>query len=173
MQERKLALFDIDKTIYDGYVIFPLVEYQYKKGAIDKRYIDILYEDLHLYKNRKVDYETTVENLNFHYASGLKNLSYKQILNQTKEFFRSSEGNRFYPFVKDLINLLKKTYNIYFVTGEFQFIGEAARELFLIKGYISSELVIKNGLFENQIKKSLAKRDEKRKQYVVYFKSIN
>lgn len=162
MSSKKLALFDIDKTIYDGYVIFPLADYQFKRKIIDKKCLNSLYEDLKLYKDKKVDYESTVENLNLHYAAGLNNLSYKKILKQTKEFFTSKEGDKFYPFVNNLIRLLQKTHDIYFITGELQFIGQAAFELFLVKGYISSELEIKSGLFNKRIKKSLAKRIEKK-----------
>jgi len=162
MQKRKLALFDIDKTIYDGYIIFSLADYQFKRKIIDKNCLESLYKDLYLYKDKKIDYETTVENLNLHWAIGLKDLSYKLILDIAKNFFTLEEENNFFPFVKDLISLFKSTHDIYFITGELQFIARAASELFSVTSFISSELEVKDGVVTGKINKSLAKRQEKK-----------
>ena len=43
---KKIALFDIDKTIYNGYVVFPLAEYQLEKGIITKEERDEVLEDI-------------------------------------------------------------------------------------------------------------------------------
>jgi phosphoserine phosphatase len=59
MVRKKIALFDIDKTIYDGYLIFPLAEYFLKECIIKKDIVDSLYHDLDLYRSRQVDYETS------------------------------------------------------------------------------------------------------------------
>lgn len=160
--KRGIALFDIDKTIYNGYIIFPLAEYLFKNKLIEKQILDSLTSDLVMYKNKKVDYETTVENLNVHFASGLKGCSPELIFEKTEEFLKTKEGNNFYPFAKTLIEKMRKTHDVYFITGELQFVGKAVSEYFSSGGHISSEIEIIDNKFTGNISKSLAKREEKR-----------
>ena len=162
MNRTKIALFDIDKTIYDGYLIFHLVDYFFEKHIVSKDFVDNLYQDLHLYRSGQVDYETSVENFNIHTASGLKNHSLDLILKTTEAFLETKEGSNFFPFAETLIKLLKKTHDIYLITGEMQFVGKAVADYFSVNGFISSELEVENGLFTGNINKSLAKREEKR-----------
>lgn len=162
MIQKQIALFDIDKTIYDGYVIFPLAEFQFKKGIIDKIVLDNLYEDLRLYKSKKVDYETTVENLNRHWIEGLKNKPYQLLLQETEKFLQTKESSRFFPFAKPLMSLLTKTHDIYFVTGELQFIGKSVADYFGVNGYISSVVEVNNGLVTNKLSRSLSKKENKK-----------
>ena len=160
VKKRKIALFDIDGTIYEGKVIFPLAEYQLKEGTINKSCLDKLYNDSELYKSGRVNYEILIANLLIHWAKGLKGGSYNMILKQTKRFF-GDKGNKFFPFLKPILILLEKTYDIYFVTGEPQFVAKAVFELFKIKGIISSELEVKDGVFTGRVRSFLAKHEEK------------
>lgn len=162
MNQRRVALFDIDKTIYDGYLIFPLAEYFFKESIVSRDVVDALLQDLHLYKARQVDYETSVENFNNHWAAGLRNHDPELILRATKAFLGTHEGNRFFSFARPLLRLLKKTHDIYFVTGEVQFVGEAVAERFSAHGFISSEMEVDNGRFTGNVNRSLARREGKR-----------
>jgi phosphoserine phosphatase len=157
---KKIALFDIDKTIYNGYVIFPLGEYQLEKGIINQSCLDKLYNDLNLYESGKVDYESTIANLLDHWAVGLKGQSYQYVLEETISFFKSVE-NEFYDFVKPVMQILKPSHDVYFITGEAKFVGEAATFIFSSKGFISSELELQNTKFTGEVNKYLARRNEK------------
>jgi HAD superfamily phosphoserine phosphatase-like hydrolase len=161
MARKKIAFFDIDKTIYDGYLIFPLAEYFLKEQVISKSIVDTLYHDLHLYRSKQVDYEATVENFNIHLASGLKNHDPDSILALTASFLKTEEGN-FFPFTEPLMELLKRTYDIYLVTGEVQCVGKAVADHFSVRGYVSTELEIENGAYSGTIRQSLAKKKGKR-----------
>jgi phosphoserine phosphatase len=114
--QRGIALFDIDRTIYDGYVIFPLAEYFFAKGILNKEVVGSLHKDLHLHESKRVDYELMVENLNIHWASGLRDRSPDWVLSAVKAFLATRAGNRFFPFATPLIEFLKKTHDIYLVT---------------------------------------------------------
>jgi HAD superfamily phosphoserine phosphatase-like hydrolase len=162
MDRRKIALFDIDKTIYDGYLIFPLAEYFFKEHIISRDIVDNLYQDLHLYRSRQVDYETSVENFNMHLAYGLKDHSPGSIFRATAAFLETREGGSFFPFAEPLIELLKKTHDVYLVTGEMQFVGKAVADYFSVHGYVSTETEVENVVFTGNISKSLAKKEEKR-----------
>lgn len=161
MNQRKIALFDIDKTIYDGYMIFPLAEYFFAQKIIKKETVDRLYQDLVLYRSQEVDYETTIENFNLHFARGLKNHSPDALLNATAALLKNREAGNFYTFVQPLLKLLRKTHDIYFVTGELQFVGKAVADFFSVEGYISSEMEVKDAVFTGNIGKSLAKKEGK------------
>jgi HAD superfamily phosphoserine phosphatase-like hydrolase len=161
MDQRKIAFFDIDKTIYNGYMIFPLAEYFFEENIIKKDTLDYLYEDLRLYRSKQVDYETTVENFNIHFAYGLKNYSPAVIFSSTKVFLKTRESSNFFVFTEPLIELLSKTHDIYFITGEVQFVGKAVEDYFSVQGYISSEMEVKNDVFTGNISKSLARKEGK------------
>jgi HAD superfamily phosphoserine phosphatase-like hydrolase len=162
MSQKKIAFFDIDKTIYNGYMIFPLAEYFLEENIIKKDIVDYLYEDLRLYRSKQIDYETTVENFNMHFSYGLKSYSPGSILKATSTFLKTRESNNFFAFTKPLIELLRKTHDIYFVTGEVQFVGKAVADYFSVQGYISSEMEVKNTVFTGNMSKSLAKKEGKR-----------
>lgn len=171
MNQRKLALFDIDKTIYNGYILFPLAEYFLERNIIRKETIDCLYQDLALYHSQEVDYETTIENFNLHFAHGLKNHSPKVILSATATLLRTREARNFYAFAQPLFRMLQETYDIYFVTGELQFVGKAVADYFPVKGYLSSEMEITNSVYTGNIKKSLTKREGKSNAIEALFKT--
>jgi len=162
MKQKKIALFDIDKTVYDGYVLFFMTEYQVKKRTISENDFNNIYRDFKLYKKGLVDYETTVANLLIHWARGLKGISGNTVLKQTRCFLKG-KGNRFFPFLKPVIKLLKRTHEIYFVTGEPEFIGRTVSDLYRATGFITSKLGVRNGIFTGEVKTFLAKREEKQK----------
>ncbi|MFC1710461.1 HAD family hydrolase [Patescibacteria group bacterium] len=169
---KKIALFDIDKTIYNGYVISPLAEYQLKKGVINQSCLNELYGDLKLYKAGKVDYESTIASLLDHWAVGLEGQNYQYVLEETILFFKGV-GNKFYDFLIPVMQMLKPTYDVYFITGEAKFVGEAATSLFSSKGFISSELELKDTKFTGKVNKYLARRDEKLKAIQQLLKTYN
>lgn len=159
MKEKHLALFDIDKTIYEGYTIFPLAEFQLKNGLIRQTCLDDLYNDLKLLKDGNVDYEETVANLCIHWADGLKGTTYSQVLHNTENFFRSDD--KFYPYFAKVRSQLIKTFDIYLITGEPQFIAKSIVNKFAVTGYVSAEFEVINDVFTGKVKRFLAKRAEK------------
>ncbi|MFC1629943.1 HAD family hydrolase [Patescibacteria group bacterium] len=161
MKQKKIALFDIDKTIYNGYTLFLLSEHQLKEKTIKQDCFDKICEDFEMYKRGVINYETTITNLLIHWAKGLKGISYVTVSKQAKHFLEG-KGNRFYPFLKPVIELLQETHQIYLVTGEPKFIGQIISDLYQITGFIASEFETKNGIFTGEVKTFLAKREEKK-----------
>jgi len=169
---KKIALFDIDKTIYNGYIILSLAEYQLEKKIISINTFNNILEDANLYKKGLVDYETTIANLLIHWAQGLKDISYNEALRQTKYFLRN-RGNRFFPFINPVIKLLKKTHDIYFVTGEPGFVAEAVTDLYRATDFFASNLEVENGIFTGKVNNFLSKREGKRKAIKEILKNYN
>lgn len=157
MEKRKISLFDIDGTIYEHSIVYPLAEYQLRERTIGEGCLNNLYEGLRLYKAGKIDYETMVSDLLDHWAKGLKGASYDIVLEQTKHFLKG-EKNGFFPFLRPILALLKETHDIYLVTGEPEFVARTVSES---TGFLSSELEIEDGIFTGKVIKYLAKREEK------------
>lgn len=162
MDHRRIAFFDIDKTIYNGYLIFPVAEHFLNKEIITKDTVDLLYQDLFLYRSKRIDYETTIDNFNFHFAQGLKGQSPEAVLHAAAALLSAREGTNFFPFTGPLFHMLQETHDIYFVTGELQFVGEGVANYFSVQGYVSSEMEIQDTIFTGNIERSLARKEGKR-----------
>jgi len=154
-----LALFDIDKTIYNGFTIFSMTDFQLKQGLISKNFVDELYDDLDLYKKGSAGYEETVANLCIHWANGLKGTLYSQILKNTEDFFKSDD--KFYAFFPKAISHFVKTHDIYLITGGPQFIAKTIADKFGVTGYVAAEFEVIDDCITGNIKSLLAKRTEK------------
>jgi HAD superfamily hydrolase (TIGR01490 family) len=159
MAKRYLALFDIDKTIYNGFTLFPLAEFQLKYGLINQSCLAELYEDLKLFKDSKVIYEETVANLCTHWADGLKGKMYTKILHNSQDFFKTND--KFYTYFPKVLSHFSKTHDVYLVTGEPQFIAKSIVDKYKVNGYVSAEFELVHGVFTGKVEKFLAKKCEK------------
>lgn len=162
MDQKRIAFFDIDRTIYNGYLIFPLAQHFLTENIIKKTTVDLLYADLLLYQSKQKGYETTIEDFNRHFASGLKSCSPESLLGATTTLLKTREGSNFFAFTRPLMELLRETHDIYLVTGELQFVGRAVAIHFSLQGYLSSEMEVKEGVFTGNVGRSLARKEGKR-----------
>lgn len=75
IEKNRVALFDIDNTIYDGYIIFPLTKLQAEYDLVPSDCYKDLQNDVENYNSTK-DYETFARNAMRHWAIGLAGKSY-------------------------------------------------------------------------------------------------
>lgn len=159
---RKIILFDIDKTVYDDYTIFPLAKSQLDAQLLDQTTVTQLDQDMTDYKAGKHTYEQFVATLLDHWADGLKGKSYQIVLDHTVSFFN---GNlmHFYAYVASVFAKFSESHDIFFVTGEPQFIAEAIRMIYQAKGTISSIFEIdQSGIFTGKVNRYLSTKTQKR-----------
>ena len=161
MGERRVAFFDIDKTIYDGYLIFPLAEHFLAEGIVGNDTVELLYRDLALYRSGREDYETTIANFNSHFALGLGGCTADIVFAATERLVEGREAGRFFAFAGPLTAMLGKTHDIYLVTGELQFVGWAVAKHFSVKGFVSSVTEERDGVFTGVVTRSLARKEDK------------
>lgn len=162
MAERSFALFDIDNTIYQGYVIFGLAQAQVDERLLAKRSLDQLYKDTDLYNssNGQVSYETYAEQAMTHWAEGLVGKPYKKVLTHAQEFLNDNRRN-FYNFFEVLTEQLRGTHNLYLVTAEPQFICQAIGSMFPVTSFASSEFnVNRRGRFTGMAKVLATSQDK-------------
>lgn len=143
--DRRVALFDIDKTICPLLILF-LAQSQVKAGLLHEDRVDQLRTAL---LNKK-SYQPTIAQLNRIWVLGLAGKSYDVVLQHTIEFFEAQQEIQFFPFVQGLFGLLSPTHDIYFVSGEPQFVVEACANYFTrreaaIAGFASTQYIVDEG----------------------------
>lgn len=159
MSERRVALFDIDRTLYNGFILFDLAQIQKQEGIISSKCYQYLNEIAEEHQSGQLPYETFARNLLTCWAQGLEGISYTTTLNQVRRLL--SRRDCFYPHTFSLIEQLRPTHDIYFVTGEPQFVGETVRDFFQATGFIASKFNLSDNLFNGRVESYLAGRGEK------------
>lgn len=160
IEKRKIALVDIDKTIFDGYILFPLIKSLAETGVMSPAKavkVDDLYLD---YKEKKIDYETFARLVLIEWALGLKGVHISTVEGQTRDLV-NEQLQHFFPFVNELFESLRPSHNIYFTTGEPQFVAEAVNKIFSVDGYLSTEFEVDNEIFTGGIQAFLASKNDK------------
>ena len=120
---KKVALIDIDRTIYDGFSIVDLVRAQNELGIIE----DSVYEKLaNFYKSFKagnIPYDSaSCDALNL-WAKELQGKSYAEVKALTETILCKTD--KFHKFTLRLVQLLHdKGFHCVVVTGEPQFVGD-------------------------------------------------
>jgi HAD superfamily hydrolase (TIGR01490 family) len=158
---KSLAFFDIDNTVYDGFSYISLIRKERKKGLISHPSWYKILATMGKYKTGAIDYEAAAQQLLDIHAQEIKGKTLKQAHEIAKQFFAHSD--KFYPYIHDVIDKLKPTHRIIFVTAEPQYAAAALTDVLRGDDYFSTEFSIHQGIFTGEIKSSLAHRTEKLK----------
>ena len=152
---KKIALFDLDRTIYNTHSFFELAEYVIKKGRIKKEtWNDI--QNLHKeYKLGHITYSDTANKLLVTFAKNLDGQNYNDLYNDVYDYFTKNKHN-FYPYFEKILPELHKDYDVFIITSNAQHVAKATVDLFGLEGFIASEFEVINGDFTGKVTKSLA-----------------
>lgn len=156
---KPLALFDIDKTMYDGLSYFPLLEAQIAEGLVDASIGDQATDAMGKYKDNSLDYEEFVRRLLDIQADGLKGIPADDVEESTNKFFYETPD--FFEYVRPTVNLLSETHEVALVTGSSQFTARAVARVFGVTNHVSTQLGIKSGILNGTVQAYLATRHEK------------
>jgi len=160
LEARNVVLFDIDRTAYDGFLLLPLVEQQARDGIINTSSHQDIIELLNQYEAGTLAYSEMVQNVLLQFARALEGKSVQEVTNHTEEYLRN-DGNKFYPYVGKVIELLASSHDSYFVTAEPQFVSEATQEIFGATGSISTMFSVDRGKFTGMIDSALSSSQHK------------
>jgi len=141
---KKVAFFDIDKTIYNTHSFFQLAEYEIRKGGVKQETWDKIQKLLVRYKSGELTYSVTANMLLEDFASDLKDQKYIDLIEDVKEFFVSNLKN-FYPYFEEILSKLKETHDIYIITTNAQYVTKTIVDHFGLTGFISSEFEVIDG----------------------------
>ncbi len=157
---KPLALFDVDKTLFDGFSYFPLLEMQVKEGLVDTSVSQEAAASLGQYTNGQLAYEGFVKSLLDMYAIGLKGRPVGEVLDTTEAFF--NQTGDFFGYVRPTVDDLRASHELGIVTGGTQFSAEAVGKVFGIETTLSSVMGVENEHLTGNMASYLATTQEKR-----------
>ncbi len=104
--KRKVAVFDIDGTIFRSSLLIELVETLISKGSFEKNVSTSYKKEKNDWLNRQGSYENYIEALTEVYMKNIKGLSYNEFNLAVDEVIKIHKG-RVYRYTRDLIKKLK------------------------------------------------------------------
>lgn len=152
---KKVAFFDLDKTIFNDHTFFLFVKHQVKSGKLQDATWLAIQQLLGKFTQNELSYAEAANQMLIVYSEALKGSEYGEILSDAVQFFEDNSTG-FYRYFLDSYTELLETHDVYLVTTNTQFIAEAVVERFSLSGYISTTFGIDDGLFNGQIDSSLA-----------------
>jgi phosphoserine phosphatase len=155
---KKLALFDIDNTLYRGYSIIDIAAAQAKANILTSNAQQEIERLVGEYKAGSREYEPTVRKLVTVWARGLEGQSKEATDRVSLEVFRKPDA--FFGFVPELLRRLRKTHAVFLVTAN-PFAAESFHHLFEIDGYETAHFPTEAGVFTGELDMALADRSEK------------
>lgn len=163
MIERKIALYDIDRTSYKDFLLLDIVRYQFKRGILPESIFSAIERDIDLYTKKALTYPEMAQNVLTYWPKGLKGRQLEEVTDNSKEFFQT-EGKKFFSFVRESIDLLNPTHDTYFITAQPQFVAEEVTRIHQATGYFSTIFEVRDGVFTGNVSSTLATREDKGKK---------
>lgn len=159
--KQPLALFDVDKTLYDGISYFPLLETQVEGGLISTEVLSRARDYLQEYATGRLPYEDFVRSLLDIYAEGLTGRPVDEVTDSTDTFFDQTDD--FFDYAKPTVDTLRDTHELALVTGGTQFTAAAVARVLGIEKIVSSVMGVEDGRITGEMDSYLATRHEKRR----------
>lgn len=151
---KSIALFDIDKTIFNQHSLFPASKFLIEKGFLSSDTWSKIEEELVKYNNKLQTYSYTADKLLVIFGTALTGKNYEDVSSAVKEFFNKNQGN-FYDYFKKILPILKQTHEIYLVTTNSQMFAEAVKEMFELDGYLCTNFEVVDDRFSGKMLNSL------------------
>lgn len=152
---KKLAMFDLDKTIFDSHSLFAIVDDLISNNLIESSAKTEVYGFLNNCITGELSYSEAAGKMLVSCAKSLKGKTDSQVKTSIKNMFIRDQ-NHFYPYFAKILPILLKTHDVYLVTTNAQFVAQIVQEMFGITGYISSEFEVVDGIFTGEVTQSLA-----------------
>lgn len=156
---KKLALVDIDKTIYKGHIVTDLPRYLVSKGIVDKQIIVEQQNEEEKCRAGKLSYEDYARNVLKLFARGIQGKRTTDVYKFTETFI--AETKKIYKYFPQFVNLIKEEFDIYLVSGEPEFVCDALLNKYNLNGRVASVFSKKNGIFTGKTDNLLFNGEEK------------
>lgn len=147
MKKRRLAIFDIDGTIYRWSLFLEVVDGLVEEGIFPKKAHDEINQEYILWLNRKLHYNVYLEKAVETFFKYLKGSKFTDVKGVSKKIINLKK-DRVYAFTRDLIKeLKKKNYYLLVMSGSPLFIVEEFARSFGFHSWYGSLYEINNGIF--------------------------
>lgn len=166
----KIAIFDIDGSLVDGFLLYNFVEYLVREKLFDRIVYKNMLNVLAKYKNGKISYDIFAKSVIDIYANGLKGKDVKDIENAAK-FFVSENKIKLYRYAKDLFSLVSNRRKTIFLTVTPKEVVIALKSIFPFDDFIAMSFEKKGGVYTGEIKRDLTSKDKKKKELEKYIET--
>jgi len=147
MKKRKLAIFDIDGTIFRSSLVIEMFEELIDGGLFPTKARKEVEQSYVAWLNRQGDYDTYVWKIVGLYVKHIKNCREKDVVKITKKVVKDQK-NKVYRFTRDLIkDLKKKNYYLVAISASPDHIVEEFAKAFEFDIWFGSPFEIKNGKY--------------------------
>ncbi|MBI2337736.1 hypothetical protein HYU95_00990 [Candidatus Daviesbacteria bacterium] len=138
-QQKPVAFFDLDDTMYRGLIMEALVLDQIQEGLVFLGAVPAILESIQGYQSRQRGQTSNVCELNSRWADGCKGINYNNLLSHAKKFVSRNKDN-FHRYTEPVINLLKKKgFETWLSTGEPDYVAQAVKEEYTLTGFCATE----------------------------------
>ena len=162
MSYKKLATFDIDKTLSRQFLITPIIQSEEESGFVASGTHERSMRVLEAVKSGQLEYEEAAHNLLVVHAEGLKGQRIADLGKHARDYL-GKHAELFRSFAVPTTKLLRSTHELVAVTAEPEYMARAVAETLGIDRVISSEYEVCEGVFTGKLAVSLAHRSEKRR----------
>src|SRR3989344_286713 len=143
MPRRKLAIFDVDGTIFRWSLFIEIVEGLIEKGYFPQKAFQEINARYLQWMDRKIHYNIYLEQVIQTYYKYLKGCKYSDVEKVARHVILE-KGNRVYRYTS---TLKKKGYFLLIISGSPEFIVQEFARLFGFDQWYGSIYEVKNGIF--------------------------
>lgn len=114
--KKKIAIFDLDGTIFRSSLIIELLEGLIEEGIFPEKVRDIYGREFLTWLDRKGPYEDYIEKISQAYRKFIKGVKAQKVWQVAKKVL-AFQKNRTYRFTRYLVSKLKKNYYLLAISG--------------------------------------------------------
>lgn len=165
---KKLAIFDIDGTIFRSSLLIELVDGLVEAGIFTKRAKKEMEADYLAWINRQGDYGkyiAQVVRIHEHYIAGARVDKVRKVVEKVIDW----QKDRIYRYTRDLIKeLKKKNYYLLAISGSPAYIVSQFAGHMEFAGFVAREFSVRGGVFtgENPNDEYLRRKDQVLKDFI-------
>jgi phosphoserine phosphatase len=162
MYSKKIATFDIDKTLSKEFLITPIIQSEEKSELVVSGTYEKSMEILGDVKSGWLEYEDAAHRLLVVHAQGLKGQRVSILEAHTREYL-GRHTELFRGFGVPVMKMLGATHELIAVTAEPEYMARSVVQTLGMDKALASQYEVASGLFTGRVAISLAHRSEKRR----------
>jgi len=168
----RVAFFDINGTLIDGFIVKLFAEYLTLNGKFNKARWEEMALLRKAQKKGEVAYDRYIARILELYAEGLKGQHVDEVEELARRFVDEGRVPLFRPS-RRLFNWVNSYYKIITITKTTEEMVEALQGIFAFDDVIASQLEVKDGKYTGKIKRMVASKAAKAKAFSAWLKSTN
>jgi phosphoserine phosphatase len=173
LEQKRLAIFDIDKTLTPGYAIIDFAKFLVDRGFFNPDSWKSILDDVASYREKSITYNQFADLVVEHYAQGLSGQLTEEINRMAVEFWQERLST-IYPFVHGIFDLLSSlNIQTLAISGSSR---ESLEPLLAFLGFhraYTTEIKQEDGRFLPEVAQNMASESQKQKLVQDIFKEID